>query len=448
MSTETKLSWLVNRIHNSLYHPEFAKKNPQVWHWATMLVMFANSESWYENKRCSIEFAKKQFEFWGLSEAEIDKNIDELLAPKPPKRVLRLLYMAVDRFIRLGQSPGTIQKYISLGDIYPTQQGGRGWSHGDRWLATSVLKGIKKAYVNPRAQVIPLSTAMSFWLFLGILRKWQNSEWVQLFWLASQVIRVGMFRSTEVLYDGKIGRLLTLGDIEFDDKSLFEIATGSGGIVAALDTLRENLKSVGYWSVFLEFAKSDQVGKGVKVFLTPGNETFPILLTLLNNLHDRARAAEERGTTLRREDPFLATAEEETMNYKRFQTLWDILTEEFNTPFTKLSIYSLRKGPASDLLRSGRPLPQIRILGRWSNGTQDYYFRLEPEEIVKIQNESLVVGPPGWKSHPNEKVLREVNKLETQESSSVEVWKKSGWASRDKGSEEQNPSNTSSEVCG
>ena len=98
------------------------------------------------------------------------------------------------------------------------------------------------------------------------------------------------------------------------------------------------------------------------------------------------------------QEPLLGASDGICLNYERFAMLWKILTGEFNTDFTVFNTYSHRKGGASDLLKSGFTLAQIRILGRWSNGTQDHYFRLAPQKIVEIQNEALLYGAPGWKS--------------------------------------------------
>ena len=165
-----------------------------------------------------------------------------------------------------------------------------------------------------------------------------------------------------------------------------------------LKGLIDSIGEIEFWSIFLAKSKTDQEGKGIKVFLTPGNTTTPILHTLLGLLLDRAQLAENQGKSLQAAEPLLSTSDGTCLDYDRFQILWKLLTKEFNTDFTKFSPYSHRKGGASDLLKSGFSLPKIRILGRWSNGVQDYYFRLSPKEIVKIQEEGLLYGAPGWHS--------------------------------------------------
>ena len=418
------------RIHSALFHPDLAPQNPELWVWVTTLVLFSNSDDWYRKKASGIEFAKKQFLHFGLSEAEAEKNVREMIAPPPSPETLRVLYLATDRFVRYGQAPGTVKDFISFGDVFPSPKGAKGWSHPERQLSNAVIKAMSKAYLNAKATVIPLTTSTAFWLFLGAHKALKDSEWFQLFWLASNTLRVGLLRSTELLYNGKIGRLITLADLEIGDKSIFEYAEDQdGSVLEAVIQLQKQINGIPYWSIFVEYTKTIQDGKGTKVFISKGNETFPLLRTLLELLEKRARTADRNGDELQYADPLLMASSGEVLNYKRFELVWEILTDDFNNSDTKFTIYSHRKGGASDLLKCGYSLPQIKILGRWSLGVQDYYFRLEPEKIVEIQEQALLKGPPGSKSMATEEILEKIKELEGPETDAEKVWAKSGWAS-------------------
>ena len=102
-----------------------------------------------------------------------------MIAPPPSEEALRLAYLIVDRFTRYGQTPGTIQNYLRLGDIYLTAKGQSGWSIKERWLGQAILKGLRKAYSNEEHNVVPLTGAMSFWLFLNLQKYKGNEEWTR-----------------------------------------------------------------------------------------------------------------------------------------------------------------------------------------------------------------------------------------------------------------------------
>ena len=221
--SDTRIGKLLERIHDSMYHPVFAEANPRLWQMITILVCFTNSVSWLDEKARGKELAGKQFENWGVPEEERWKQIEEMIAPPPSDEALRLAYLMTERFFRYGQAPGTIQNYLRFGDIYPTPKDRKGWSNEDRWLGQAILKAMKKAYSNESQNVVPLTAAISFWLFLKLLKDFGNEEWTQLFWLASNVLRVGLFRSCELLYDDKdTSVLVTLADVEIQGFSLFE----------------------------------------------------------------------------------------------------------------------------------------------------------------------------------------------------------------------------------
>ena len=61
-------------------------------------------------------------------------------------------------------------------------------------------------------------------------------------------MRVGMFRPTEILYNGKAGRLVTLRDLEISDKSVFELKKPQETMRETLGRLRANLEKIPYWS--------------------------------------------------------------------------------------------------------------------------------------------------------------------------------------------------------
>lgn len=67
-----------------------------------------------------------------------------MIALKPSKEALRLVYLAVDRFMRCGHTRGTFEKFLGMGDIFPTAPGRKAWSYENMWLASAVLKGIRK----------------------------------------------------------------------------------------------------------------------------------------------------------------------------------------------------------------------------------------------------------------------------------------------------------------
>ena len=152
---------------------------------------------------------------------------------------------------------------------------------------------------------------MSFWLFVGILRKWQHFE---------------------LLYNGEVRRLITLGDLEFMNITIFEIAGEPSRIPEAIDSNQERYRG-------------DKEGNEVKVFIS---------------------------------NPMRATSDFEVLNYDCFCQLREILTCEFNGPFCKFSVYSHRKVADERFAEDKNP------------------YKMDREEIVKIKEESLVVGQSGW----------------------------------------------------
>ena len=425
--TDSNYSKMLRRIHEMLFHPEFAPNNPKLWSLVTTFTLFSNTESWLRTKANEIDFAKRQMKFLGLSEAQVEEYIEEMIAPPPSPEELRLAYLAVDRFARYGHAPGTIENYLRFGDVLPTATGRRGWSFGDRSLAAAILKGMRKCYKSGTANEIPLTAAVSFWLFRGFLKKFGNHEVARLFWLCSNVMRIGLFRSTELLYNGKEGRMLTLKDLEIADRSIFEIARDFANMGDALMDLMTNLEKIPYWSIFLEYAKTDQEGKGTKVFVTPGSKMVPLLHTLLSILAKRARKHADVDEVLVPSDPLFASSIETCMNYDRFSKLWKLLTQEFNSEFCKFSIYSHRKGGATGLLESGYSLPQTRVVARWKQGVCDHYFRMSPLLIVKIQEEVMrgVSGVAGMDYGSTSKKFEELDG--PSQSKGKKLWALTGW---------------------
>ena len=106
-------------------------------------------------------------------------------------------------------------------------------------------------------------------MFKDFRSEFEEKPEAKLFWLTATIMRVGLFRPSEILYkSGEIHTCHTFYDLEVNDLTLHaRINEHTPNLSQVCQNILERMKDVRYWSLFLPINKTDQVGLGQRVFI-------------------------------------------------------------------------------------------------------------------------------------------------------------------------------------
>lgn len=182
-----------------------------------------------------------------------------------------------------------------------------------------------------------------------------NNPDIVMLWAASTLCFFGFFRAGEITVPSQAAynqaRHLSWGDVSADD-----------------------LKNPSMLKVNLKYSKTDQLGKGVDIYVgRTGCPLCPVAAVLAY----MAIRGNEQG-------PFFKFNNSQPLTKPKFIHHVRLALQNTGLPYNDFAGHSFRIGAATTASRAGMEDSQIRALGRWSSAAFLVYIRTSRERLAQV----------------------------------------------------------------
>lgn len=221
-------------------------------------------------------------------------------------------------------------------------------------VQAGVARTHKDRITKPLRVRLPITPA----ILRAMKEQWQArvvDEDILMLWAASVVCYFGFFRAGELTVPSlaayQKAKHLSWGDVSIDNP-------------ARPSAIR----------VFLRRSKTDQLGKGIEVFVgETGNDICPV-----------AAAASYMVARGSKEGPFFMFKNGQPLTKDRFTHAVRDVLQKAGLPCQSFAGHSFRIGAATAAARAGMEDSTIRMLGRWSSSAFLAYVRTPREHLARL----------------------------------------------------------------